>query len=58
MGTYHRLGSFSNQERTLSMSSSIVGVIAFRDFGLLNVRSITWSAGNETLISSECFGTW
>lgn len=55
--TYNRLGSLSNQSNTLPMFSVIVGVIAFSERGQLNVRSMTWLVGNETLISSECEGT-
>ena len=54
--TYHKLGSLSNHVSTVSMSSYIVGVMAFNDFGRLNVKSITWSAGNDTRIS-ETGGT-
>lgn len=53
VSTYHKLGSLSNHVKTLPMSASMVGVMAFRDFGLLKVSSMTCSRGNSTLISLE-----
>lgn len=51
--TYQRLGSSSNHVRILSISESMAGVMAFRDFGLFKVNNMICSAGNETLISFE-----
>ena len=55
--THQRLGSSSNQLRTTRKSSDISGVIALSCLGLLNVRSSTCSAGNETRSCSEVLGT-
>lgn len=54
--TYHKFGESSNQFNVTLISFSSWRDIEFRVLGLFIVKTITCSAGNDTLSSLECFG--